>query len=298
MHEHEVAVDEGIVRALVRGQFPDLGDLPIERIQSGGTENAVYRLGDDLAIRLPLHEDAVSGLVKEIRWLPKLRPLIHLEVPEVRATGVATGQYPFPWSIVRWLDGADAMSAPLTSLDEAADTLARFSRDLWSVDPQDVPSPDTEGFQRGQHLAYRDASFRDAIRQCEGLADVEALTRIWDEALAAPHWPGPPRWVHTDLIPPNLLVRDGRLVGVLDFGGVATGDPAWDLTPAWFLLDEGSRRRYRALLEDEVDDAAWTRARGAVVSQAVIALPYYLETNPTMVSVARRGIDGLLSAIE
>jgi aminoglycoside phosphotransferase (APT) family kinase protein len=104
--------------------------------------------------------------------------------------------------------------------------------------------------------------------------------------------------VHTDLIPPNLLVRDGRLVGVLDFGGVATGDPAWDLTPAWFVLDEGSRRRYRGLLEEHVDQAAWTRARGAVASQAVIALPYYLETNATMVSVARRGIDALLSATE
>jgi aminoglycoside phosphotransferase (APT) family kinase protein len=258
----------------------------------------VFRLGDDLALRLPLHEDAVSGLVKEIRWLPKLRPLIHLEVPEVRATGVATDDYPFPWAVVRWLAGADAMSTPIASLDEAADTLARFCTDLWSVDPADVPPPESEGFERGRHLSYRDEWFRAAIEQCEGLVDVPAVTRIWDEALAAPRWPGPPRWVHTDLIPPNLLVRDGRLVGVLDFGGVATGDPAWDLTPAWFVLDEASRRRYRGLLEEHVDEAAWTRARGAVVSQAVIALPYYLETNETMVSVARRGIEALLSATE
>lgn len=296
MHEHEVTVDEEVVRALVAGEFPDLADLPLERFPSGGTENAVFRLGPDLAVRLPLHEKAVSGLVKEIRWLPTLRPLIHLEVPEVRATGVATAAYPFPWAIVRWLDGADAMSTTIGSLDEAAETLARFSTDLWGADPGEVPSPETEGFHRGRHLAYRDESFRAAIRECEGLVDAAALTRIWDEALAAPRWPGPPRWVHTDLIPPNLLVRDGRLVGVLDFGGVATGDPAWDLTPAWFVLDEASRRRYRDLLGDWVDEAAWTRARGAVASQAAIALPYYLETNPTMVAVARRGIEALLNA--
>jgi aminoglycoside phosphotransferase (APT) family kinase protein len=298
MHEHEVSVDESVVRSLVAGQFPDLADAPIVRFPSGGTENAVFRLGDELAVRLPLHEDAVSGLVKEIRWLPKLRPLIHLEVPEVRATGVATEEYPFPWAVVKWLVGADAMSAPISSLDEAADTLARLCTDLWSADPADVPPPESEGFQRGRHLSYRDEAFRAALLECEGLVDVDAVARIWDEALAAPHWPGPPRWVHTDLIPPNLLVRDGRLVGVLDFGGVATGDPAWDLTPAWFVLDPSSRRRYRRLLEDSVDDAAWTRARGAVVSQAVIALPYYLETNPTMVRVARQGIEALLSANE
>lgn len=301
MHEHEVAVDERTARALVRSQFPDLADLPIERFPSGGTENAVFRLGDDLALRLPLHEDAVSGLVKEIRWLPKLRPVIHLEVPEVRATGVATDDYPFPWAVVRWLDGADAMSATITSLDEAADTLARFCTDLWSVDPADVPSPESEGFHRGQHLSYRDESFRAAIRQCTDLLEpeqVRALGRIWEEALAAPRWAGPPRWVHTDLIPPNLLVRYGRVVGVLDFGGAATGDPAWDLTPAWFVLDSAARGRYRRLLEDRVDEAAWARARGAVVSQSVIALPYYQRTNPTMVSVARRGIEALLSATE
>lgn len=295
MHEHEVHVDESVVRSLLRGQLPDLAELPIERFPSGGTENAVFRLGKDLALRLPLHEGAVRGLVKEIRWLPTLRPLIHLEVPEVRATGVAADTYPFPWAVVRWIEGTDAMATPIASTEEAADTLARFCTDLWSVDHATVPSPETVGLGRGQHLAYRDESFRQAIAQCEGLVDVPSVARIWDEALAAPRWPGPPRWVHTDLIPPNLLVRDGRLVGVLDFGGVATGDPAWDLTPAWFVLDGESRRRFRRLLEADVDEAAWTRARGAVVSQAVIALPYYLETNPTMVAVARRGLDALLA---
>jgi aminoglycoside phosphotransferase (APT) family kinase protein len=294
MHEHEVSIDERVVRSLLADQFPDLADQPLERFPSGGTENAVFRLGPHLAVRMPLHEDAVSGLVKEIRWLPKLRPLIHLEVPEVRATGVAGDGYPYPWTIVRWLDGADAVSAPIASLERAAETLARFCTDLWSADPGDVPTPDTQGFDRGQHLSYRDESFREAIGRCASLVDVPALTRIWDEALAAPHWSEPPRWVHTDLIPPNLLVREGRLVGVLDFGGVATGDPAWDLTPAWFVLDGAGRDRFQELLESDVDEAAWTRARGAVVSQAVIALPYYLHTNPVMVQVARRGIDALL----
>jgi aminoglycoside phosphotransferase (APT) family kinase protein len=295
MHEHEVHVDEAVVRSLLRGQLPDLAALPIRRFPSGGTENAVFRLGDDLALRLPLHEGAVRGLVKEIRWLPTLRPLIHLEVPEVRATGVAADTYPYPWAVVRWLQGTDAMASPIASTEEAADTLARFCTDLWSADPASVPSAETEGFERGRPLVHRDRSFREAIAQCQGLVHVPTVTRIWEEALAAPSWSGPPRWVHTDLIPPNLLVRDGRLVGVLDFGGVATGDPAWDLTPAWFVLDGRSRPRYRSLLERSVDDAAWTRARGAVVSQAVIALPYYLETNPTIVAVARRGIDEVLA---
>ncbi|WP_347352205.1 aminoglycoside phosphotransferase family protein [Intrasporangium sp.] len=294
MHEHEVPIDADVVRSLLVDQFPDLSDLPLEAHPTRGTQNAVFRLGPDLAVRLPRHQDAVCGLVKEIRWLPTLRPLLHLEVPEVRATGVATSEYPFQWAVVRWLEGADAVAAPLDSLVQAAETLARFCIDLWSVDPADVPPTDTAGFHRGRHLAHRDEAFRAAIRQCAGLADVTALTRVWDEALAAPHWTGPPRWVHTDLIPPNLLVHEGRLTGVLDFGELATGDPAWDLTPAWFVLDGPSRKSFRSLLEAEVDDAAWVRARGAVVSQAVIALPYYLDTNPTMVQVACRGIDALL----
>lgn len=293
LHEDEVDIDASLAHRLLAGQLPRYSAMPLRRVASGGTEHAVFRLGDELAVRMPLHAGAVGGLLKEVRWLPVLAPHLTLAVPQVVSTGEPSGDFPFPWSVVGWLPGEDALTGRLDSLEEAALALGRFVMELRSIDVTHAPPPGAEGFVRGLPLVGRNVTFRAALARCGGLLDVERVGQIWDEALAAPVWNGPPVWLHADLIPANLLVRDGRLVGVLDFGAMATGDPAYDVTPAWHLLEWRARSAFREMVG--ADDATWRRARGLVVSGAVIALPYYLHSNPTMVATARRGIREVLA---
>jgi aminoglycoside phosphotransferase (APT) family kinase protein len=288
LHEDEVDIDASLARRLLAEQMPGYCALPLRRIASGGTDNAVFRLGDHLTMRMPLHPSAVDGLLKEVRWLPVIAPHVRLAVPEVASIGEPSDDYPFPWAVVRWLEGEDALTGQIRSVRETAFTLGRFITQLQGIDTADAPLPGTEGFVRGLPLVGRDSTFRTALGQCEGLVNIERVRQIWDDALAAPEWDLAPVWLHGDLIPGNLLLRDGRLVGVLDFGAMATGDPAYDVTPAWHLLDRDTRPAFREIIG--ADDATWRRARGLVVSGAVIALTYYLHSNPSMVATARRGI--------
>jgi aminoglycoside phosphotransferase (APT) family kinase protein len=288
LHEDEVNIDGSLARRLLAAQMPDYCALPLRRVAPGGTDNAVFRLGNHLAIRMPVHQRSVGGLLKEVRWLPVIAPHLRLEVPEVVSTGEPSDEYPFPWAVVRWLEGEDALTGRIRSVRETAFTLGRFVTELQGIDTADAPRPGAEGFVRGLPLVGRDSTFRAALAQCGDLVNVERVRQIWDDALAAPAWDRPPVWLHADLIPGNLLLQDGRLVGVLDFGAMATGDPAYDVTPAWHLLDRDTRPAFREIVG--ADEATWRRARGLVVSGGVIALPYYLHSNPSMVATARRGI--------
>ena len=293
LHHDEVDIDAALARALVAEQLPEYAGLPLHRVPSGGTEHAVFRLGDELAARMPMTPGAVNGLLKERRWLPALGPHLTLDVPEVVATGQPGQGYPFPWAVLRWLAGADAATVPFESLAETAVDLGRFVSELQGIDTSNAPAPGSEGFGRGLPLAGRDAAVREVLPQCEGLIDVRRVAAVWDAALEAPEWTGTPVWLHADLIPPNLLVRGGRLAGILDFGTVATGDPAYDVTAAWHVLDRASRPAFLEIVG--ADEATCRRARGLVVSGAVFAFPYYLHTNPTMVATARRGVEEVLA---
>jgi aminoglycoside phosphotransferase (APT) family kinase protein len=214
-------------------------------------------------------------------------------VPAVLGVGAPGCGYPFAWAVVRWLAGRDALSAPPTSPAETALTLGRFVAELQAIDIASAPEPGSAGFVRGGPLARRDRYFHDALAQCDGLVDTGRVAAVWEQALRAPGWTGRPVWLHADLLPGNLLVRDGRLAGVLDFGTMCTGDPAYDATAAWHLLDAGSRPAFLDLVG--ADGPARARARGLVVSGGVIALPYYQHTNPDMVTTARTGIDAVLA---
>lgn len=292
LHADEVHIDELLARRLLAEQLPSYRSLPLRRVASGGTENAVFRLGDDFALRMPLTPGAVGGLLKEIRWLPVLRPHLSLKVPEVVATGKPSDRYPFPWAVVRWLPGDDALTVELEPMGAAADALGRFVSELRTVPTAGAPAPGTEGFTRGLPLTEWDADVREALARCDGLVDVRRVTAVWDDALAAPTYQGPPVWLHADLIPGNIVVRAGRVAGVLDFGGMAIGDPAYDVTPAWHLLDSSSRLTF--LDVTNADQATCRRARGIVVALGAFALPYYQHTNPAMMRTARRGIAAVL----
>ncbi len=293
MHAGEVATDVGLVRRLLAGQFPRWADLPIAPVPSAGTDNALYRLGDDLVVRMPRIAWATGQIDKERRWLPLLAPHLPLVIPTQVAVGEPAEGFPWGWSVYRWLDGVNATLDRLTDPDEAARDLARFIHALQAVDATGGPRPEPGTFGRGVPLATRDAGTREAIAACAGLIDTRAATAAWQAALAAPAWQGAPVWLHGDLQSGNLLARHGRLSAVIDFGALTVGDPACDLMVAWNLFTARSRAAFREAMA--VDDATWARGRGWALSPAVVALPYYRETNPGLAAIARHAIAEVLA---
>lgn len=292
MHADEVPTDSGLVRRLLAAQFPQWAALPISPVASAGTDNAIYRLGDELAVRLPRIHWATGQIAKERAWLPRLAPHLPLKLPIQLASGAPAAGYPYEWGIYRWIAGASAAEAALGDLEEAAATLARFIIALQQLDPAGGPHAAEHGL-RGVPLALRDAATRAAIAAMGSTIDADAALRVWEQALRAPEWGRPPVWFHGDLLPGNLLVQDGRLRAVIDWSGLGVGDPACDLICAWALFSGPSRRAFRDALA--ADDATWARARGQALSQAVIFIPYYLHTNLVGVTRARRTLDALLA---
>lgn len=292
MHANEVHTDTRLVRRLLATQFPLWADLPLTPVPSAGTDNALYQLGSGMVVRLPRIEWAVGQAEKERRWLPQLAPHLPLAIPEQLAMGEPDAGYPWPWSIYRWLPGESAALERLHDPCQAAVQLARFVTALWQVDATDGPSA-AEHNLRGAPLALRDKPTRKAIAALAGIIDTGKATAVWEAALAAPAWEGEPVWFHGDLLSGNVLVEQGRPSAVIDFGGLAVGDPACDLMIAWSLFSGVSREVFRA--ETAVDEATWLRGRGCALSQAVIFIPYYWHTNPIGVKYARRMLDELLA---
>lgn len=293
MHADELEIDVPLVERLVASQFPQWAHLPVEPVASRGTDNALYRLGRDLVVRLPTRPRTSATLEHERRWLPRLAPSLPLDVPLPLAAGAPAAGYPCEWSVYCWLEGEDATVAPVSDPAVLATDLAGFVAALRQIDPTDGPAPGEHNFLRGEPVARRDAATRAAVASLRGELDVAAVTAVWEAALRAPAWAAPPVWIHGDLDARNLLVADGRLSAVIDWGCVAVGDPAWDAMAAWKVLPAAQRGSFRSALA--VDGATWARARGAVLSQALVALGYYtLETNPVLVHEARRWLTEVL----
>lgn len=290
MHADEIAIDAPLVRRLLAAQFPDWADLPVERVPSAGTDNAIYRLGDGMAVRLPRIQWATGQVEREHRWLPQLAPQLPLDIPTQLAMGTPAEGYPWNWSVYRWLEGENATRDRIVDLGQAAADLARFIAALQRIDPTGGPR---EGRSRGVPLAERDGATRDAIAALQGMLDTGAVTSLWEEALRAPVWRGPGVWLHGDLNEGNLLAREGRLSAVIDFGTMAVGDPACDLMVAWTLLTAETRDVFRAALQ--FDDATWLRGRGWALSWALIVLPYYKDTNPGLCRIAEYTIGEVLA---
>jgi len=261
MHADEVETDVPLVRRLLAVQFPQWSDLPIEPVRSDGTDNALYRLGDDMVARLPLIHWAVGQVEKDHRWLPTLAPHVPLAIPVPLARGMPGEGYPWPWSVRRWLPGENATLDRLADPRQAARQLAEFITALQQIDPTGGPAPGDLG--RGVPLARRDEYTRTAIASCGTLIDADAVTAAWEADLNAPAWDRPSVWVHGDLGAQgagNLLAVEGRLSAVIDFGTLGVGDPACELIVAWSLFEGGARDAFRAALS--VDDATWARGRG------------------------------------
>jgi aminoglycoside phosphotransferase (APT) family kinase protein len=293
MHADELDIDLPLVARLIARQFPQWADLPLSPIRSAGTDNAIYRLGDEMVVRLPRVARAVEDVEKEQCWLPRLSPHLPLAIPVPLGAGQPGEGYPWPWSVCRWLDGESAQDRRVTPEGQAAGALGDFIAALRRVAIAGWPPPGPPTSPRGVPLSTRDAPTRAAIAALSGRVDTAAVMLAWEAALQVPAWDGPPVWTHGDLLPGNLLVQDGRISAVIDFGCLGIGDPACDLIVAWALLSTQARDTFRQALA--VDEATWARGRGWALSIGLIALPYYQDTNPVFAATARGMIDEVLA---
>ena len=292
MHDDEVDTSVSLVRRLLITQFPQWANLPVEPAHSAGTGNALYRLGDDMVVRLPRIPSAVGQVNKEQKWLPILAPRLPLNIPIPLAKGHPSDGYPWHWSVYRWLEGRDATIEPIANPLQAATDLAQFIIALQGIEATGGPPPGEHNFYRGVPLATRDQETRAAIADLHDVFDAGQVTAAWDAAVETPVWSGAPVWIHGDLHAGNLLVNQGRLSAVIDFGGLGVGDPACDVMAAWVFLSAENRALFREALQ--VDDATWARGRGWALSFGLIALPYYQTTNPVLAGIARHAINEAL----
>ena len=300
MHDDEVTTSDALVRALLAAQFPQWAGLPLAPVPSAGTDNALYRLGDELVVRMPRIQWAAGDAADEWRWLPRLAPRLPLAIPAPLALGEPGEGYPWQWGVYRWLPGADATQTPVADPSQLARDLAEFILVLQRIETTGWPPPEPPRSGRAEPLATRDAETRACIAELESLglhdaATSAALTAAWDAALAEPPYSGPPIWVHSDLSPLNFIVRDGRLSAIIDWSALGVGEPACDLIPAWSAFSAEARGVFRASIA--VDDATWARGRGLALSIALIALPYYHITNPALANLARHSIAEILREV-
>ncbi len=294
LHEDELSIDVDLVRALVDRALPEYASLPLTRLDSSGSTNALFRLGDELVARLPRQPGGSATIDKEARWLPQIAPWLPVPVPQVVAVGEPDLGYPERWSIVTWLAGDIPTVVDPTSDDDPGETATRrlLAQELAAVvtamravqvPPEGLADPELRWY-RGEPLNTMDDPSRRAIETCRGIAgldlDLDAALRVWEQAMALPSAGqiAIPRWYHGDLLAENLLVRDGRLAAVLDFGGLSVGDPTIDLVVAWELLDTSSRDAFRQAVG--VDDESWLRGRAWALAVALMTFPYYWRTMP------------------
>ncbi|GEP40442.1 phosphotransferase [Nocardioides psychrotolerans] len=290
LHADELPIDTGLVRRLVSRAFPDLAVLDLRPVAGSGSSNALFHLGDDLVVRLPRQPGGGVGIVKESRWLPVVAGAVEVAVPEIVGVGEPDLGYPERWSIARWLPGDVATPAKTGSVPLGVD-LARFLAALRTVAvPEGTVSAELSSY-RALPLVDLNPDFRELVEECGPLdvgIDLHEALRVWELATDACSTTAEPVFLHGDLVAENLLVRDGRLTGVLDLGGLAVGDPTVDLVVAWEVLDEAGRAALRRELD--VDDATWTTSRGWALLIALMTFAYYGETMP------RRCADRLVMA--
>ena len=261
-------IDVVLVRHLVATQFPHWADLSVTPVENGGWCNQAFHLGEQMLVRLPRHRAYAEQIPKEYQWLPRLAPLLPLPIPEPLAIGEPALAYPWRWSIYRWIEGAPALPERIANILPAfAADLGAFLAVMQSLDTMSGPTPGPHNFYRGGLLATYDSQTREAIAALEGKVDTNAVVEVWEAALTAT-WADAPVWIHGDVSVGNLLVRNGRLRAVIDFGNMAVGDPACDLAMAWTVFDGESRECFRAKLP--LDKGTWARGRGWVLWKALI----------------------------
>jgi aminoglycoside phosphotransferase (APT) family kinase protein len=285
-------IDAALVRRLVAAQFPRWRHLPVTPVEVDGHDNRTYRLGDDKSVRLPTAAGYVAGVAKENEWLPRLAPALPVAIPDVLGVGVPGEGYPFPWSVRGWLPGETADRAHLEDPTRFAVDLAEFLRALWRCDPTGGPRAGLHSWYRGASPAHYDEETRRCLAALEGSVDTGRAAEVWDAALAAERR-GDPVWFHGDIAVGNLLVRNGKLAAVIDFGTSGVGDPACDLVITWTFLAGDARTAFRQAVDQ--DAGTWARARGWALWKALLTLEGCLDTDPELAAHNMRVIDDVLA---
>ncbi|KOY16500.1 aminoglycoside phosphotransferase family protein [Paenibacillus xylanivorans] len=256
------------VRQLIDSQFPKWKGLAITPVQKSGHDNRTYRLGDEMTIRLPSHERYASAVEKELKWLPVFKPLLSLPIPAPIAQGEPSNEYPLPWSINRWIEGETVSPTNVLDPGAFAEDLARFLRELEAIDASHGIPAGIQNFHRGGNLSVYDTDTRTVIEKLSGQYDQKLMTEIWELALAT-RYQSAPLWLHGDVAVGNLLVQEGRLCGVIDFGTMGVGDPSSDLVMAWNFFDDVSREIFLSCMNFDQDTVH--RARGWALWKALIS---------------------------
>lgn len=291
MPDPKPTIDTDLVRRLVNAQFPQWRHLPVRPVAFGGWDNRTFHLGNDMTLRLPSAAPYALQVEKEHRWLPRLAPLLPLPIPVPLAMGEPGEDYPWQWSVYRWIDGETAKTAEIADRPQFAVDLAKFLIALRRIDPAGGPPAGQHNFFRGGPPSVYDNQTREALQALEGQIDTQAATAVWDAALAAT-WQGSPVWFHGDVAWGNLLVQNGRLSAVIDFGTSGIGDPSCDLAIAWTFFQGESREAFRAAID--VDEATWARGRGWTLWKALITVAGH-DANQAEAERSRRVIDDVLA---
>jgi aminoglycoside phosphotransferase (APT) family kinase protein len=283
-------IDEALVRGMIAAQFPEWAHLPVRPVPHGGNDHRMYRLGDDLSVRLPAAPGYIPQVAKEQQWLPRLAPAVPLPIPVVRGAGRATAEFPAPWSVYGWLAGEPAAVAGVIDRERFAAELAGFLVALRAADATRGPEPGLHSAYRGGPVSHWDDEMSAIVHRISG-RERDRARGIWRDALAAP-FDGPPVWVHGDVSVNNLLVREDRLAAVVDFGCAAVGDPACDTVMVWTFFEGSAREIFRR--EYAVDDATWARGRGWAVWKALIMINSAV---PGQAAFARRVLGELFAGV-
>jgi aminoglycoside phosphotransferase (APT) family kinase protein len=285
-------VDVGLVRRLIVGQFPQWADLSVRPVPTSGWDNQTFRLGDRMSVRLPTAREYALAVDKEHRWLPKFAVRVPLPIPVPVARGVPVDGFDFDWSVYQWIDGEPASIDSIDDLTRFADSLAAFLVALRRVEPTGGPQPGLHNWFRGGPLRAYDAQVRRAVETLDRRIPRDIVTEIWRSGLREA-WDGRPVWFHGDVAAGNLLVRDGVLAAVIDFGTCGVGDPACDVTIAWTLLSGASREAFRSRLD--VDPGTWARGRAWALWKALIVYAGALPDDQTAAAEANGVIDEIVS---
>lgn len=284
----EFDVDETLVRALLRDQHPDLADLELAPA-AFGWDNVIFRLGEELTVRLPRRAEPAERIVYEQRWLPELEHNLPLPIPTPVRRGRPGRGYPCSWSVTPWFAGDTASHTPPADPMLAAEALGGFLAALHRPAPSDAPANPW----RGVPLAERAPHVGECLTQLEGIVATRELRPLWEELVATPPWSGPALWLHGDLHPANVLVHDGRLAAVIDFGDLTSGDPATDLSVAWMMFSPEARRRFRSFA-GQIDDATWSRARGWALALGLVYVAGAAD-HPTITRIGHEVLGAVLA---
>ncbi|GGV46301.1 aminoglycoside phosphotransferase [Streptomyces longisporoflavus] len=285
-------IDAALVKRLVAAQFPQWRDLPVRPVQVDGWDNRTYRLGDTLTARLPTAAGYVPAVAKESEWLPRLAPSLPYAVPPILGQGAPGEGYPFPWSVRGWLDGETAAAGRIDDMAQFALSVAEFLLALQRCDTTGGPLAGEHSWYRGASPAYYDEETRRCLAALEGRVDTDRAAAVWEAALAA-EWRGEPVWFHGDVAPGNLLVADGKLTAVIDFGTSGVGDPACDLVIAWGMFSGESREAFRGAVGQ--DEGTWARARSWLLWKCLLTLSEHIDTDPQQAALDQHLIAEVLA---